>query len=80
MARIEGVSDQQAGVLTRFAFWMARRKVGKVPDPMRVWAHHRAISMASGGYEYWLDRARLVDARLKALAGIKAATMVGCPF
>ena len=80
MARIAGVSDNQAGLLARFAFWMARRKVGKVPDPMRVSAHHRAISMASGGYEFWLDRARLVDARLKTLAGIKAAMMVGCPF
>ena len=80
MPRLEGISDKQAGPFTRFAFWMARRKVGKVPDPMRVSAHHRAISMASGGYEYWLDRAKLVDSRLKALAGIKAATMVGCPF
>jgi hypothetical protein len=80
MPRLAGVTDNQSGPLTRFAFWMARRKIGKVPDPMRVSAHHRAISMASGGYEYWLDRAKLVDARLKVLAAIKAATMVGCPF
>ena len=80
MTRLEGVADKQAGLFTRVAFWMARRKVGKVPDPMRVSAHHGAISMAAGGYEFWLDRARLVDARLKTLAGIKAAMMVGCPF
>jgi hypothetical protein len=31
-------------------------------------------------YEFALGRARRVDARLKALAGLKAAALVGCPF
>ncbi len=31
-------------------------------------------------HEFALGRARRVDARLKALAELKAAALVGCPF
>ena len=32
------------------------------------------------GYEYFLAKANRVDAKLKALASLKAAALVGCPF
>jgi len=80
MARIEGVSQRRAGLLARFGYWYARRWLGKVPEPLTVAAHHRWIFPAYTAYEFGLGRARLVDARLKALAGIKAAALVGCPF
>jgi hypothetical protein len=59
---------------------MARRRVGKVPEPMMVAAHSPWVFRAYGAFELALDRARRVDAKLKALAGIKAAALVGCPF
>ncbi len=80
MARIEGVPQRHAGLLTRFAYRYSRRKVGKVMEPLAITAHNQQIMLAMGGYEYFLDRARAVDSRLKALAGIKAAALVGCPF
>lgn len=80
MARIEGVSHQRAGLLARFGYWYARRWLGKVPEPLTVTAHHRWILPGYSAYEFALSRARLVDARLKALAGIKAAALIGCPF
>ena len=80
MARIDGVPESKAGLLVRFAYWFSRRRLGRVPEPLAVAAHHPKILQAYGAYEFALERARLVDKRLKALAGIKAAALVGCPF
>ena len=80
MARIEGVPDKQAGLLVRFVYWLSRRRFGKVATPLGVAAHHRWIFQAYGAYEFALDRARLVNARLKVLAQVKAAALIGCPF
>jgi len=54
--------------------------VGKVVEPALITAHHPWIFRASGAYEFMLDRARVVDARLKALVSLKAAALIGCPF
>jgi hypothetical protein len=91
MARIEGVPRARAGLLTRIAYWMAAKMVGKVspssgtplsrvPTPLTVTAHNAWIFRAYAGYELALGKASRVDPKLKALAGIKAATLVGCPF
>ena len=40
MARIEGIAEGKAGLLARLAYWFARRRVGKVPEPLRVYARH----------------------------------------
>ena len=80
MARIEGVPARRASWLARLVYWMSRRMVGKVPEPLTVAANHPAVFRAYVGYEYYLGKAKRVDARLKSLAGVKAAAMVGCPF
>ena len=78
--RIEGVPKNRAGLLTRFAYWFSQRQYGKVADPLKVTAHHRWVSFGAGMFELSALRARLVERRLKDLAQIKAATLVGCPF
>ncbi len=80
MARIEGVSEERAGLLVRFAYWFSRRRFGKVAEPLTVAAHHRKIFQAYTAYEFLLDKAKLVAPRLKALAELKAAALIGCPF
>ena len=80
MARIEGVPPGRAGLLARFVYRFARRMFGKVPEPLTVAAHHPWIFQGYTAYEFCLARGRRVDARLKALVGIKAAALVGCPF
>ena len=52
MARIEGVPARRAGIMLRFAYWYARRRVGKVPEPMTVKAHHPWIFRGYGPYEF----------------------------
>jgi len=80
MGRIAGVPKDEASLGVRFAYWFSKRLVGKVPEPLTVTAHHRWIFRGYTAYEFMLGRARLVDAKLKALAGLKTAALVGCPF
>ncbi len=80
MARIAGIPEEHASWFVRLTYGFARRRLGKVPEPVAVAARHRWIFGGMGAYELALERARLVDAKLKALAGIKAAALVGCPF
>lgn len=78
--RIEGVPKHKAGLMARVAYWFSQRQFGKVADPLKVMAHHGWVSFGAGMFELTGQRARLVEPRLKELAQIKAATLVGCPF
>jgi hypothetical protein len=80
MARIRGVEDNEAGLFTRFLYWMTKRKVGRVILPFKVTAHQPRLLLAVGQMEMGQQALRTVELKLKALAGIKAATLVGCPF
>ena len=80
MARILSVPEKDAGLLGRFAYRFSRCRFGKVPEPMRVTVHHRNVLLGTGAMELALDRSRLVDARLKKLAEMKVALVVGCEF
>jgi hypothetical protein len=78
--RIEPVPAARAPWWVRLLYRMTARMVGRVPVPMAVMAHHPQILRGYTGYEWFLHRAQRVPARLKALAGLKAAARVGCPF
>lgn len=80
MARIEGVSPRKVGPLVRIAYWMTRRQYGMTPQPLTVAAHHPWIFRGYAAYEAMLDRARLVDRRLRLLAELKIAALIGCRF
>ena len=80
MARIEGVSDAQAGLVTRGVFSGAKRVAGQVPEPLRIMAHSKPVMWADAIFELALARAHAVPARLKSLASIKVAALVGCVF
>jgi hypothetical protein len=80
MARIRGVEAAEAGVFTRFLYWMTKRKVGRVILPFKVTAHQPRLLLAVGQMETGQQALRAVNAKLKALAGIKTATLVCCPF
>ncbi len=80
MARIPGFPASKANWLNRYAYRFSRRRYGKVAEPLTVAAHHPWISAGAALYELTLDKSRRVDGKLKALAALKAATLVGCPF
>jgi hypothetical protein len=86
MARMNGVEPHQAGWYTRLVYWFVRRSIGRITgrsslvEPVKVTAHHPGLLKATGQMEMGQAAAASVPAPLKALAGIKAATLVGCPF
>jgi len=69
-----------SGLLVRLVYFVARRRLGRIPIPVGIMAYHRLVLFAVGLFETLFERTRAVDARLKDLAVIKAATVVGCRF
>ncbi len=69
-----------AGLFVRFVYWMVRRRLGRVPVPLGIMAYHRGVLAAVGLFELAFERATEVDARVKELAVLKTATLVGCRF
>ena len=86
MSRIKGVEPNEAGMITKALYWFIRRKIGQITgkkvegEPTKITAHHPRLLRAMGQMEMGQAAAHSVPATLKALAGIKAATMIGCPF
>ena len=80
MARIAGVEKDSAGLFTRFAYWMTRRKVGRVILPVKITAHQPRLLRAMGEMEMGQAAVHSVEEILKVLASIKTATLIGCPF
>ncbi|CAN5215823.1 hypothetical protein BH24ACT19_BH24ACT19_11940 [soil metagenome] len=58
----------------------ARARYRRVPDLLRLLVKRPAVLAAVGTYETALLVSGRVESRLKALAQIKAASLVGCPF
>jgi hypothetical protein len=80
MARIEGLAKKRASWLTRIVYWMSERMFKRLPEPVTVSAHNPQVFRAIVGYEYFLAKASRVEPRLKSLASLRVATMIGCPF
>ena len=80
MSRFEGVQDNQAGLLTRLLFWFAKRALGRVPRGMRVRACDPKYLRRAVRMDLYAASRGSVSMRLKELAQLKVALMVGCPF
>jgi AhpD family alkylhydroperoxidase len=78
MSRI--APPRRLGPFARMAAWISRRDYGQLPEPLLVTAHHPGILRGYGAFEWETGRAHAVDAKLKDLAGIKAAALVGCEW
>lgn len=84
MARINGAPSNQGGPLRRLfvglVYTLTRRRVGRVIMPVQVTAHHSKIFWGYLQMEQSQLSAKLVDPKLKGLAELRVATLVGCPF
>ena len=86
MARIDGVQPEEAGWTTRLVYWFVRRKMRQITgkdrlgEPITIVAHHPRLMKAVGQMEMGQAAAHELPVKLKALASIKASTLVGCPF
>ncbi len=80
MARIPGVPKGREGWLLRYAQRFSKKKVGAVTEPVGIMGHQPWLLAGVGGYEMVSDRMGTLPEKLKALAGIRAAMLIGCPF
>lgn len=78
MQRIQGAPE--SGPLRKVAYRMARKRLGKVPEPFAVAAHHTKIFGGMSGFEMALEKSKTVPERYKVLAELRAAMVVGCEF
>ncbi len=68
------------GPFTFFGRVYARRKYGGDVRPLDAFAHHRKLAIGYGTLELTLERSRRVPERLKMLAELRAAAVVGCEW
>ena len=80
MPRIQGIEKAEAGFLVRLAYWLTKRKLGRVIVPVKIVARHPRLLRAYAHMELGQEAASSVDVRLKALVQVKVAMLIGCPF
>ena len=90
MARIEGVSKSQAGLVVklvyRFGPGMVRKLTGRDPqtgtgiEPFEIWAYQPKMMMGMGRFNQAVRKGKAVDERIKNLVELKGAQMIGCEF
>lgn len=86
MTRIKGLDEAQAGFGLRLVYAFVRRKLARlagkavVPEPIQVAALHPRLLRATAHMEAGQEAARSVPVRLKLLASIQTARLIGCPF
>ena len=84
MARIPGAPANQGGpvrrLFVRLVYYLTRRRLGRVIMPIQVTAHHPKLFWGYLQMEQTQMSAKLIDPKLKGLAELRVATLVGCPF
>jgi 4-carboxymuconolactone decarboxylase len=80
MARLEGVRIEDAPAEVAKVYEASKARFGALVEPLTITAHNQDAFRAYVGFELAFAKADRVDARTKALASLKAAALIGCPF
>jgi hypothetical protein len=84
MARISGAPANQGSLLrrlfVRIVYALTRRRLGHLIMPVQVTAHHAKVFWGYIQMEQSQASSKLIDPKLKGLAELRVATLVGCPF
>jgi len=78
--RITGVDPQNAPESVQPVFQGSLNFFGRVITPSLVMAHRPEILLAHAKLGQAISASTVVDGRLKTLASVRAAQMIGCPF
>jgi len=78
--RVEGLEEGEAPLLARPAYWITRRMFGKVLTPIKVQARRPGIMWLGNLLGLAVEKSGKVEKRLHALAQLRAAQVVECPF
>ncbi|MCA2303051.1 carboxymuconolactone decarboxylase family protein [Mycobacterium intracellulare] len=88
MPRLQGVSDRDAGLGAKIAFFFTRRKLAQMTgletagmlEPLRMYAHIPRLLNAYGKLEQAESKLDVLSPRHRALAELKSATTVRCEY
>jgi alkylhydroperoxidase family enzyme len=90
MARIQGVPKDKAGPMVRLVYvFMGRglkKLAGREPahgngiEPVEIWAYQPKMMSGMGKFQGAVRKGRAVDERLRNLAELKGAQLIGCEF
>jgi 4-carboxymuconolactone decarboxylase len=88
MARIKGVSSDQAGLYVRIVYRFTRRSIGRLTgretermiEPLEMYAHLPVLFKGYAKLEQATAKLHRLDKRLHALAELKAATLTHCEY
>ncbi len=90
MARIQGVSNKDAGPMVKLVYRFMRRGMKKMTgrepahgsgiEPVEIWAHQPKMMSGMGKFQQAVRKGDSVDERLKNLVELKGAQMIGCEF
>jgi len=90
MARIQGVSKDQAGPVVKLVYRFMTRGTKKLTgrdatrgtgiEPVELWARKPKMMSAMGKFQGAVRKGHLVDERTKNLVELKGAQMIGCEF
>jgi alkylhydroperoxidase family enzyme len=90
MARIQGVSEKQAGPIVKLVYRFMRTGTKKMTgrdaahgsgiEPLEIWARRPKMMTGMGKFQGAVRKGNTVDERLKYLVELKGAQMIGCEF
>ncbi len=90
MARIQGVSPQQAGPMLRLVYRFMNKGMKKMTgreaahnsgiEPVEIWAHQPKMMRGMGRFQQAVRKGNTVEARLKYLVELKGSQLIGCEF
>lgn len=88
MARIEGVSTSKAGLYVKLAYHFTRRSLARLTgrktkrmiEPLEMYAHVPGLLKGVAAVEQATAKLHRIPLRLRALAELKAATLVQCEY
>jgi AhpD family alkylhydroperoxidase len=88
MSRLQGVSDRDAGLGAKIAFFFTKRKLAQMTgletaemlEPLRMYAHIPKLLSAYGRLEQAESKLDVLTPRQRALAELKSATTVRCEY
>ncbi len=88
MPRLQGVSDRDAGLGAKIAFFFTKRKLAHMTgletagmlEPLRMYAHIPRLLNAYGKLEQAESKLDVLGPRQRALAELKSATTVRCEY
>jgi AhpD family alkylhydroperoxidase len=88
MSRLKGVSDRDAGLGAKIAFFFTKRKLSQMAgletagmlEPLRMYAHIPRLLNAIGKLEQAESKLDILSPRHRALAELKSAAVVRCEY